>query len=316
MLVRTDGSISGSIGGGLMEAQVIEAAPGIIDQGRARLIHFDLMGDDAESAGMICGGVVDVYLELFSPEAPDDRTVAAELLGRAEQGLPTMVGLELTDALPRATRYLWSEGDAPDHPQGDWPEAMAKLRAANPAGKGRPFRRDDYFVEPLQAAPTVFLFGGGHVSAQIAPLAALVDFRVVVLDDRPEFASEARFPQADQVLVANLDRPEVIDGLNLGPWAYVVIVTRGHEMDRQVLDLTLRKPLAYLGMIGSRRKRNAIYDYLLKHGADQADIDRVYSPIGLDIKAETPEEIAVSIVAELIRVRAETAGGPGKNWKV
>jgi xanthine dehydrogenase accessory factor len=161
----------------------------------------------------------------------------------------------------------------------------------------------ELFVEPLASEPVVYVFGGGHVSLQIVPLAARVGFKVVVVDDRAEFADPHNFPEAWKVHQYPFE--DVLDKFPVDESSYFVIVTRGHIHDKTVLTQALRIPAKYIGMIGSRRKRNMIYDALLKEGFTKDDMDRVHAPIGLDIGAETPEEIAVSIVGELIKVRAE-----------
>ena len=160
-----------------------------------------------------------------------------------------------------------------------------------------------FFVEAALPSETVYLFGAGHVSQQVALVAALVNFKTVVLDDRAEFANQERFPKADEVIVAPSFN-QAFTGLEIDYDSYLVIVTRGHVNDKVVLAQALRSKAGYIGMIGSRRKRDMVYQELLKEGFTQEDINRVHSPIGLNIGGETPEEIAVSIVAELIQVRS------------
>lgn len=163
----------------------------------------------------------------------------------------------------------------------------------------------DLLVEATASPGTLFIFGAGHVSQPTARMAADVGFRVVVADDRAAFANRDRFPFADEVLVLD-DFETALSGLTLEADSFVVIVTRGHRYDKTVLAQALATPARYVGMIGSRSKRDAIYAALRAEGAGDADIARVHSPIGLSIGAETPEEIAVSIVAELIACRAGT----------
>jgi xanthine dehydrogenase accessory factor len=160
----------------------------------------------------------------------------------------------------------------------------------------------ELFVEPVVSEPILYLFGAGHVSSQIAPLASGVGFKVVVIDDRPEFADPKKFPDAMEVYPYPFEG--VLDRLSIDESSYLVIVTRGHIHDRTVLAQSLNTNAKYIGMIGSRRKRNIIYENLLEEGLTQDDLDRVHAPIGLHIGAETPEEIAVSIVAELIKIRS------------
>jgi xanthine dehydrogenase accessory factor len=165
------------------------------------------------------------------------------------------------------------------------------------------------FLEPLKSRPVVYLFGGGHVALPLAKLVKMVDFSLIVVDDRDEFANAERYPEADEIWVRSFEG--VLEGEMLGPEAYIVIVTRGHLYDKDVLAQTLQRETAYVGMIGSRRKRNMVYQALRDEGFTEDQLARVHSPIGLDIAAETPEEIAVSIVAELIAVRAKRSSEVG-----
>jgi xanthine dehydrogenase accessory factor len=161
-------------------------------------------------------------------------------------------------------------------------------------------------MEPAIFTKSLHIFGAGHVAAPTAELAVKVGFEVIVMDDREEFASPARFPDAVQTrVVAGFD--DALPHTSFDGNDFIVIVTRGHLHDKVVLGQALKTPAAYIGMIGSRKKRDAIYAALLEEGFNQQDIDRVHCPIGIPIGAETPEEIAVSIVAELIQKRAERA---------
>jgi xanthine dehydrogenase accessory factor len=165
---------------------------------------------------------------------------------------------------------------------------------------------DRWFLEPWIGPSPLYIAGAGHVSRPTAQVAAMAGFRVTVLDDRPEFANARRFPQAHEIRVQDLH--SCLEDLPIGPDASLVIVTRGHVHDAAVLAQALRTPAGYIGMIGSRRKRDSIYQLLRGHGFGDADFARVHCPVGLDIGAETPEEIAVSIVAELIQNRASREG--------
>jgi len=160
----------------------------------------------------------------------------------------------------------------------------------------------EVLVEPLEARSLLYVFGAGHVSRQIVPLAARVGFHVVVIDDRDAFADPILFPEAEEVRC--IPFKGVMERLVVDGASFLVIVTRGHMGDKAVLAQALRTRPRYIGMIGSRQKRELIYQALLTEGFTQADLDRVHSPIGIEIGAETPAEIAVSIVAELIQVRA------------
>jgi xanthine dehydrogenase accessory factor len=161
----------------------------------------------------------------------------------------------------------------------------------------------DVFIESIQSSPVLFIFGGGHISFILARIGKIVDFRVVVIDDRPEFANAERFPEADETIVG--DMASTMLQLDINNSSYIVIVTRGHQNDAQVLEWAATTPAAYVGMIGSKRKIHTIFSYLKTKGITQEQLDRVHSPIGLPIGAETPEEIAVSIIAEIIQVRRQ-----------
>jgi xanthine dehydrogenase accessory factor len=163
----------------------------------------------------------------------------------------------------------------------------------------------EVFIEPVKAAPRLFIFGAGHIGVPLAKMAAMTDFKVVVVDDRPDFATQARFPDAEEVIIS--DFGESFEKVKVSPSSFIVIVTHGHMGDEMVLDGALRTPAKYIGMIGSRTKNQAVYGHLLAKGFTQADLDRVHAPIGLHIHAQTPEEIAVSILGEMIQVRRASA---------
>ena len=158
-------------------------------------------------------------------------------------------------------------------------------------------------VESILKQKKVCIFGAGHVAQPTARIAAMMDFHVVVLDDRKEFANDLRFPEADEIHILD-DFDHALGGHIIDNDTYVVILTRGHLHDKTVLAQALRSRAGYIGMIGSRRKRDALYLNLLHEGFGERDLKRVCSPIGLPISAETPEEIALSIVAELVQHRA------------
>jgi xanthine dehydrogenase accessory factor len=269
---------------------------------------------------MICGGDVEIFLEPLSAEDQDQTQGLRKLLDIQKRGGS---GLLMTVVTPnrwqkdRVPRLLLLAGAGPI---GNVPglkgatEEIAKnmtllLKQREPR---LVISRDDLggsvelFVEPILADPILYIFGGGHVSAQIIPLASRVGFKVEVIDDRPEFADPAKFPDAAKVHQFPFEG--VLGRIPVDQSSYLVIVTRGHIHDKTVLEQCLRTKARYIGMIGSRRKKAMIYEKLLEEGFTKSDLDRVHAPIGLDIGAETPEEIAVSIVAELIQVRAGREG--------
>ena len=318
MLVKSDGSLVGTVGGGLLEGRAVAQAGEMIRQGEARamIMDFDLMDKEAEACGMICGGYVNLYLEVMAPGDEDLLGLIRRLEEITRKGRNALAAMKTGEERGWARRYLVSQAGQEVWPKDDWPGELEVLAEKFQQGRIiRPGWLDDYFIDPVLAGPTVYLFGGGHVSGHIAPLAALVDFRVKVIDDREEFASALRFPQADETICRSFKG--AVESLGIGESGYIVIVTRGHAWDGVVLADALKTPAAYIGMIGSRHKRQAIYAKLLSEGFSEKDIERVHSPIGLPIGGETPEEIAVAIVAELIQARSQAVKGPGpKSWKV
>jgi xanthine dehydrogenase accessory factor len=163
----------------------------------------------------------------------------------------------------------------------------------------------DVHVDPLEPAPSLYIIGAGHVGWHLARLTSELDFRVHVIDDREKFANPERFPEAKEVVVEPI--AEWLDRAAIPSSAYVVVVTRGHQGDLEAMRALAPRELKYLGLIGSRAKVARIRNLLVEEGMPPACLERVHSPIGLDIGAVTPAEIAVSILAELIAVRRGSA---------
>ncbi len=159
----------------------------------------------------------------------------------------------------------------------------------------------EVLVEPILQTSTIYIFGGGHIGLILAKIGKLIDFNIAVIDDRAEFANRERFPDAD--LILNEEFAKSFDKLNIDSQSYIVIVTHGHKNDEQVLEQAVRTPARYIGMIGSKSKIKTVFNNLLNKGVDNSLLQAVHTPIGLEIYAETPEEIAISILAEIIKVR-------------
>ncbi|QFG02554.1 XdhC family protein [Tepidiforma bonchosmolovskayae] len=164
------------------------------------------------------------------------------------------------------------------------------------------------YVEVVESRPTFLVVGAGHIGRALARLANFLGYRVAVIDDRPDFADPALIPEADEVICDDFEA--ALERFPIGPSTTIVLVTRGHKQDELSLRKCLGRGAAYLGMIGSRRRTTAVLDHLRAEGFPEAELDRVRTPIGLDIGAETPEEIAVSIVAEVILLRRGGTGAP------
>ncbi|MCD8140760.1 MAG: XdhC family protein [Planctomycetaceae bacterium] len=276
MLVKQDGSILGSVGGGAMEAKALETAQELFAaSGGWRIVRVDLAGKDAAEAGMVCGGTAEIFLDLVTRDDLPAFEVAR--------------GCDLENGRGYLSYTL--DGDS---------RSVTFLDDVDPDASGEKVIRI-----PMRGNGTLFIFGGGHVGLETARIADMVGFKTVVLDDREDFVNPSRFPDATPILLESFDD---LPDLGIDDHCYIVIVTRGHLHDLTVLDYALRTNAAYIGMIGSRRKRDLVYERMHALGHDRDALDRVHSPIGLAIGSETPAEIAVSIVAELIRTRADATG--------
>jgi len=225
LLVREDGSMVGTIGGGCVEAEVWNAAREVLETEKPKRLTFNLGQDAAYDNGLICGGQLEV------------------------------------------------------------------------------------FVEPVLPIPTAFIFGGGHISKSLSKAATLAGFNTVVIDNREAFANRDRFPEAEAVLAAEYE--EAFPNLTITENSYLVIVTRGHRDDMRVLKLAIATPARYIAMIGSKRKVLNVIRELEKEGVPREAFDRLHAPMGLDIGAISPEEIAIAVTAEMIAVRRNATG----NWR-
>ncbi len=306
MLVRMNGEIRGTIGGGRLEADAIEVARKVLISGQPVILSFKLTGEDVSGMDMMCGGQGQVLLDFIDGSDETSALIyreAAAILERKGKGwLLTKLGSQQNPDIRQC--LLKQDGRLIGGFDGD-PQLLSRL-IAEPDGifiHTQALGNQKVLVEPLRNAGTVYILGAGHVSQKVAPLSESVGFRTVVMDDRSEYANRERFPVPSEViLLESFDRlPE----LPIDEDSYIVIVTRGHLHDKTVLARALETKAGYIGMIGSRRKRDKIFEALAGEGFSRQDFDRVYCPIGTDIGAETPEELAVSIVGELIKVRAE-----------
>jgi xanthine dehydrogenase accessory factor len=229
MLVRDDGSICGTIGGGCVEAEVWQAAREVMANEASRTLSFDLNQDPKYDTGLVCGGTLEI------------------------------------------------------------------------------------FVEPILPPALLYIFGAGHVAYGLYNVARNAGFEVVVADDREAYANRERFPDARQVITGDFD--QALAGLTPNESSYIVIVTRGHRDDMRVLRWAVQTQARYIGMVGSRRKAITIFRELTREGLKPELFDRVHSPVGLDIGAITPEEIAVAIVAEIIAIRRHSERAlPHMSW--
>lgn len=311
MLVRGGGESVGTVGGGVLEVKTTQWAHEALQGGRPlyRAVALDLQ--QASDEGMTCGGEVEVLIEPFDGRmatASDFFAQIVALLTRGERG--RLVTAITRDGGDTTTENFLVVGGEPAATTSGLGRALPEdlLRASTPLAPCLLERGGvRYFIDPLAPPITVYVFGGGHIGMHLIPLCSCVGFRTVVVDDRADFVSRDRFPHADELRsIPSFDR--ALDGIHLGAAAYVVVVTRGHGGDQAILRQALRQQPGYLGMIGSSRKRGLIFNQLVAEGFTREDLARVTCPVGLPIGAETPEEIAVSIVAQLVATRAAQRG--------
>ncbi len=294
MIITDKGLVHGSIGGGLLEHTACKAAREVLKHGRPQILEFDLRGTDRE-ADMVCGGMQLVLIERITPAM---HSLFENALACLEKGGTGFWLIDITRPDTPLRAFFDLETDSPPDNDIDWQALLRRRNTCLVRESGQML-----VIDPLPRSGTVVLFGGGHISREVARLAAHVDFQVVVCDDREEFAHPARFPEARAVHVVHEFR-DLADIISCREECYLLILTRGHLYDQEVLGQALRTPARYIGMIGSRKKRDLVYANLRSQGFTKADFARVHCPIGTDIGSETPREIGISIVGELIAARA------------
>lgn len=309
MLITREGQIYGTIGGGLLEASTIKAAMDVFAGEPPRFIRFDLTHEVVETMDMICGGETEVFLDLIEPSHENMQifTRWKHALQNGETCYFTTVTIGDSKDIDQVSRCLiYRNGEV----FGKLPDGALNVQellgraGESPGMLVITFDRVTMILEQSVKPKEVYIFGAGHVAQPVSQIASMVGFLVFVLDDRIEFANSKRFPDADEVRVIE-DFDGALADLCIDEDAFIVILTRGHRHDKTVLIQALKTRAGYIGMISSRRKRDLIYQSLMEQGFTQEDLNRVHAPVGLSIGAETPEEIAVSIVAELIQKRAQ-----------
>jgi xanthine dehydrogenase accessory factor len=324
MLVGEDGTMVGTVGGGCLEADVWAEAKRVVKKDIAKIASFILTEQHAGESGLNCGGKVEIFIEPVVPQRMHEVfEEIARLRTEGEKGaIATVISSRIPAAMKeRAKLVLRADGmGVGGIGDGGFIEEHVRQKAEE-------VMREDYltvlqfevgdeeaqrwglasgeildvFIEPIVAIPTLYLFGGGHVSLQIAKIAKMVGFKVVVIDDRPAFANQERFPMADDTRVDDLYT--VFERLKVDDQSYIVAVTRGHQHDEPVIEQAIRTEARYIGMIGSKRKISRMWKKLIERGANPDRLAQVHAPIGLEIGADTPEEIAVSVVAQLVQAR-------------
>jgi len=296
MFVGEDGKAYGTVGGGLLENGAYKEALAIMGRNVIKTFNVSMNAEDIGGKDMLCGGDVTILLEPVTTEHRHVYHQIETIQENKQKGLIVtgFFGGVLTKTLLDKGGNI--TGDEPDQQTIDQIQTLPRLK--------KPILTDEYFVEPIGQYLRLYLFGAGHVSQYVAQIAKIADFDVTVIDDRKEFANHERFPDADAIVVANIQ--DSFYCLDFTGDEYVVIASRSHEYDAQILEEALSKQTRYIGMIGSKRKIKIIIDNIRKKGYDDTVIESIHTPIGIPIDAETPQEIAVSIMAEVIKVKNST----------
>jgi len=273
----------GSIGGGLPEYLAIEEAGRLLQGARhppaTSLRKYMLRPNEAAALGIVCGGEISVFSRLMDAGEPGLLELVEKGISAFKNASPSLFIMETSEN----AQYPGLEIAAKDNPSF--------------ASYEKPF------CEPLHSGGFVYVFGGGHIAQDLVPLLSRLDFRCIVFDDREEFAAKDIFPEAERIILGDFAR--IANHLTLTAEDFVVIITRGHQWDLEVFAFALDSPAAYIGVIGSKAKHEFVKGKLRERGFESAVINaaRVHAPIGIDIKSESPAEIAVSIAAELVLVR-------------
>ncbi len=308
IIVKQDGSFIGTIGGGLLEAEVVETAKKVFNSNLPVLNSFDMTHDQLATGTMICGGKLEVLLDIIKADSPDIdvfQSIHQAYVQRTESVSLTSISMDDKENYQTEHCLLEKNGKVTGETTFSYeiPDSVIKQAVSLKSPTIIENENKKIWAEPLVFSKKLFIFGAGHVSRPTAALGSLVGFQVIVLDDRQELTGPEYFAEPIVARVVD-DFNSCLQDLNIDHNSYLVIVTRGHIFDKSILVQALKTKAEYIGMIGSRKKRDKIYKYLLEEGFKQEDLNRVYSPIGLKMGAETPEEIAVSIISELIQVRA------------
>ena len=326
MVVTASGEILGTIGGGCGEAEVRRRAVEAIRTRQPEMVKVELLDDIESNSPAVCGGVLDTFIDPWSKDAGVVLKLAEELDEISKAGNAAVLASVLTsDGLDDVTpggKCLVRDGEVccgnivnQELLAAILKEAAVRQEQENclrvaldlPGG-----RKAEVFFEVMTAVRKVIIVGAGHLAIPLVQFTKILGFHTTVMDDRVIYANRERFPNADEVLTG--DMAETLGGLEITPQTYIVLITRGHQFDEPCLRAVIHSSAKYIGMIGSRRRVKACFiRFRDEDGIPEELLNRVYAPIGLDIKAESPEEIALAIAAELVKVRR---GGSTKSRKI
>jgi xanthine dehydrogenase accessory factor len=319
MVVTGDehGRAAGTLGGGCVEADAMIAARGVLSSGGRSLRAYELTEDLAWNTGLVCGGTMWILVERGDDALRAKGEWMLDALARAAAGGPPMAVVTRFARKGRALEFAGRAfAEADGRLVGSLGDAAIDERASESAalqirhGTPRLVSIDDdtdLLIEPVASRPRLVIAGGGHVARAIARQALLLDFDVTVIEDRPEFADPARFPG---VSVVEGDVPAAIASFDYAWNSYLVVATRGHKLDAGCVLAAAGTSVRYIGLLGSRRKTILIADMLREAGIEEARLDAIHAPVGLDLGGRTPAEIALSVMAEITQERYRGTGQP------
>ncbi|MSP79187.1 MAG: XdhC/CoxI family protein [Dehalococcoidia bacterium] len=318
--VREDGSAVGTLGGGCVEGDIWYAAKTMLRAHAPAEVREYLLNEEiAARDGLICGGTMYFLIDpvyqrqpvlSYAKEIRDaydgGKTVALGTLAKAPKGSSAAVG----------AKVFFHENGKQEGTLGNSDlDSAVKIKARELMAYGKCEYLSlengaEVFVEAYTTPPQLVLMGGGHISKALAPIAKILGFRIFVLDDRPEFANRDRFPEADLTVVGSYR--DDLSKFPINSNTFVIIASRGHQYDDMATEAALRSKAGYIGLLGSRRKSILIFEEMFRKGIPEDRINSVHAPVGLDIGGRTPQEIAVSIIAEILAVRLGGSGAPMK----
>lgn len=322
IVIPREGQPFGTIGGGCGEGEVLRRSYPLFEQQLPpRVVQVDLTGDFDQDEIQVCGGLMDVALDLWRPEEHLELVRALAEATRARRPTALVTAIHPLAALPAGAKSCLSlnpEGATLTPPLPLDPNMVETFAAAVAAGSPQLFsvtpeggvvedaiaRGQEWprvFVDVQPGLQTLLIVGAGHIAQPLCEIGHLLGFRTVVVDDRWAFANRDRFPHATEIHVGPF--VETLERLDINELTFAVVVTRGHNWDEASVRTILKRRPAYIGMIGSKRRARATLERLAEHGYQPEALSRIHTPMGLDIAAETPAEIAVAIAAEIVRVR-------------
>lgn len=297
MAMTAAGAISGSVSGGCVEGAVFDAALQVLASGRPQLLHFGVADETAWEVGLACGGTIEVFVELldtavyhFMRNLVQQEHAGATLT--VIQGSDDLLGRKM--ALSGDGRHIGSLGEL-ETPATEALQTISQSQRLSLAEK------TTLFVDVVRPSPTLILVGGVHIAIALSLIAKTLGYQTIVIDPRRAFGSEARFPHADRLIQAWPD--EAFAGLELSPDTAVALLTHDPKIDDPALKIVLDSPVFYVGALGSISTHTGRRRRLREAGLAKEQIERIHGPIGLDIGAQTPAEIALAVMAEIVRAR-------------